>query len=688
MVLDGSASEDTDGTIVRYVWTWNGGSATGVNPTVEFTTPGVYTIVLTVTDNDGGRDSDRMTVTVLEAETENELPTAVATATPDNGTAPLTVQLDGSGSTDTDGTIVSYDWSYNGTTATGAMPEIILTEAGVYPIVLTVTDNDGGMGSDTVIVTVSTPENQAPVAVATATPDNGIAPLQVSLDGSGSSDSDGEIVSYVWTWADGGEATGVSVEQTFAAGTYEVTLTVTDDGGLTDTDVVTITATQDAVDTDGDGIIDSEDNCPTVSNPDQVLPTFYADADGDGYGDPNVSIEACEAPEGYVSNALDNCPDFASSDLTDTDGDGVGDACDDDDDNDGNPDVTDCEPLDPTVVYQKLYFADFDGDGFGDPNDYVAACEQPSGYVRDFTDNCPSVYNPDQLDTDGNGLGDACEPVVGSDGNYWMEAECATLGSGWTKGSNTATSNGAYVGFNGPSRFTVPTASSPGSQMSTSIEVEAAGKYHLFFRMDAWRNSSNSFWVQIDDSPWIEFYKFVGGSELLTDGFQWVKVNDDGTDITFNLDAGEHTLRVANREAYSLLDKMVLSLYKSLPTGLGGEAVNCAPGFVGTDPETGMDDLLPAAYYGGDDLIEAPIVDVYPNPTLGKLTVQVNSDFRGQVDLMILDINGRMVKSYQYDKRDALLEDRLEVTELPMGTYTIRIIEGDRQLVRKFVKLP
>ncbi len=62
----------------------------------------------------------------------------------------------------------------------------------------------------------------------------------ITLDGSGSFDSDGNIVSYAWSWT-GGSATGVNPSVNFDIGTYEVTLTVTDDDGDTDTDTVTIT---------------------------------------------------------------------------------------------------------------------------------------------------------------------------------------------------------------------------------------------------------------------------------------------------------------------------------------------------------------------------------------------------------------------------------------------------------------
>ena len=107
------------------------------------------------------------------------------------------------------------------------------------------------------------------------------------------------------------------------------------------------------VDLDGDGVPDTQDNCPSIANPEQ------ADGDGDGVGD-----------------ACDNCPGVANPNQADTDGDGVGDACDN------------C----PTAPNSDQ--ADGDADGVGD------AC-----------DNCPVIANPDQADADGDGVGDACDTL-------------------------------------------------------------------------------------------------------------------------------------------------------------------------------------------------------------------------------------------------------------------------------------
>ncbi|MFD0962827.1 T9SS type B sorting domain-containing protein [Pseudofulvibacter geojedonensis] len=122
-------------------------------------------------------------------------------------------------------------------------------------------------------------------------------------------------------------------------------------------------------DSDGDGIDDASDNCPTTPNPGQE------DTDGDGVGD-----------------ACDNCVNTANAGQEDTDGDGVGDAC-DNCVSTANPDQ-----------------ADSDSNGEGD------ACQDTDADgVLDIFDNCVDTPNPDQADADNNGVGDACDGVTPND---------------------------------------------------------------------------------------------------------------------------------------------------------------------------------------------------------------------------------------------------------------------------------
>ena len=98
--------------------------------------------------------------------------------------------------------------------------------------------------SVTLLVLPAGTPNAPPVAVATATPTSGVAPLSVAFDGSTSSDPDGSIVSYAWTFGDGASAAGATAGHTYGvAGSYTAKLTVTDNRGASSSATVGITAT-------------------------------------------------------------------------------------------------------------------------------------------------------------------------------------------------------------------------------------------------------------------------------------------------------------------------------------------------------------------------------------------------------------------------------------------------------------
>ncbi|HYF48717.1 MAG TPA: PKD domain-containing protein [Planctomycetota bacterium] len=174
--------------------------------------------------------------------TPNVAPVARISANPTSGTAPLTVSFSGSTSSDSDGTITSYAWNFgDGGTGSGVNVSRTYSTAGTYTARLTVTDNLGATGTTTVSIVVNPPANAAPVARITANPTTGTAPLAVSFSGSTSSDSDGTITSYAWSFGDGGTGSGVSVSRTYSTpGTYTARLTVTDNLGATGTTTVNI----------------------------------------------------------------------------------------------------------------------------------------------------------------------------------------------------------------------------------------------------------------------------------------------------------------------------------------------------------------------------------------------------------------------------------------------------------------
>ncbi len=165
-----------------------------------------------------------------------QAPQAVATISSASGTAPLTVSFSGQGSSDPDGTIVSYQWSFGtaGATAVGATASYTYTSSGNYTAVLTVVDNNGLSSSQSVSINVAQASNASPVAIATASTTSGVAPVAIEFSGGSSYDSDGRIASYSWNFGDGTSSTAASPSKTFSAGgTYSVRLTVTDDRGAT-----------------------------------------------------------------------------------------------------------------------------------------------------------------------------------------------------------------------------------------------------------------------------------------------------------------------------------------------------------------------------------------------------------------------------------------------------------------------
>ena len=151
------------------------------------------------------------------------------------------------------------------------------------------------------------------------------------------------------------------------------------------------------VDDDCDGTIDEDDAVDTS--------TYYADDDGDGYGDATSTTDACDAPSGYVTD---------DTDCDDTDGavnPGATEVCNGiDDDCDGYIDSDDSS-LDLRTA--TTYYADSDGDGWGDAGSTARECDPPSGYVtndKDCDDTDADIYPG--ADEYCNGVDDDCDGTI------------------------------------------------------------------------------------------------------------------------------------------------------------------------------------------------------------------------------------------------------------------------------------
>lgn len=254
-----NGSYDPDGQIVK--WEWNfGDQGGGKDGWYDYTStsgiafhlyssPGTYNAQLQVTDNDGNEDKEKIKITITSVGNLN--PVADGHAAPVAGNAPLIAAFDAIGSSDPDGTIVTWEWDLfgNGTfvdyTSTEGAANCIYTIYGTYNPVLRVTDDNLAMGTKVFEINV----NGLPIAVATADPGSGDAPLPVNFKPTGSYDPDGTIVKHEWDFGEGDgfeEVIGAGGEASHtynSAGSYTVQLRVTDDKGAIDTDSVAIEVT-------------------------------------------------------------------------------------------------------------------------------------------------------------------------------------------------------------------------------------------------------------------------------------------------------------------------------------------------------------------------------------------------------------------------------------------------------------
>ena len=235
LAFDGTGSTDPDGEVVAWSWDFGDGSdeVDGAEVSHTFGSPGEYTVTLTVTDDRGDSDSAECTVTAVLP--PNAAP--IANCTPDEAEVVIgsAVDLSGAASVDVDGEITLYVWDFDDGAPLGSGAEVSHTymAVGEYEVELAVTDNRGDVGRDTCVVTVVEPPNTPPVA------DCGVLPSEIpvgeplTLDGSSSSDADGEVVQWAWDPGDNsGIRLGEVVTHTYAAiGEYIITLTVTDDRG-------------------------------------------------------------------------------------------------------------------------------------------------------------------------------------------------------------------------------------------------------------------------------------------------------------------------------------------------------------------------------------------------------------------------------------------------------------------------
>jgi PKD repeat protein len=260
--FDASASTDPEGGTLNFQWDFNGDGIfdlnSGSDATVSFlyTIAGSFDVHLRVSDPDGGvtiKSLSDLGISLIDilggGGDPNQDPIAALSLDINLGTAPLTVNFDASASVDLDGTIVKFEWDFDGDgifdldSDIDATVENVFNLHGIFNSVLRVTDDDGATDTISVLdlLEVGIHVNAPPVADFDVDSLLGILTLLVNFDASASVDEDGVIAEVAWDFDGDGvfdEESGLLGLLTshlyIAVGVFDPVLRITDDFGAVD----------------------------------------------------------------------------------------------------------------------------------------------------------------------------------------------------------------------------------------------------------------------------------------------------------------------------------------------------------------------------------------------------------------------------------------------------------------------
>ncbi len=330
ITLDGLTDSVDDGTISSY--NWNIGDeniSTNPKPSIMCEEIGTKDICLTVTDND---DLNSQTVCKSITVKEKVLIKPVAKITDINDTYAIGEMLNANGSTssDADGEVQSYLWSFDGHNSTLNNPSFEVQKVGEQDICLSVTDNDNLISEQNcTTITGLTIPNIRPIANFKPITLQCTEEEIISLE-SNSTDSDGTVTSYIWTPPSLTGATPTYSCDT--VGESQVCLEVTDDGNLTSEQICkNIIVSKKANIPPTALILNTPDEC-TIG--DQILPDASKSSDVDG----NVTTYQWTI-DGNISLLTDKKPVFSCAII------GVNDICLEVKDNDGASSETVCKSI-------------------------------------------------------------------------------------------------------------------------------------------------------------------------------------------------------------------------------------------------------------------------------------------------------------------------------------------------------
>ncbi|KAB1160375.1 T9SS type A sorting domain-containing protein [Tenacibaculum aiptasiae] len=330
-------------------------------------------------------------------------------------------------------------------------------------------------------------------------------------------------------------------------------------------------------DDDGDGVLNGVDNCPTTANADQK------DSDGNGIGD------ACQDTDGDgVLDVDDNCPTTANPDQKDTDGNGVGDAC-----------------------------QDTDGDG-----------------VMDDKDNCIKVKNADQKDTNGNGIGDVCDTSYLNPDNISIESTSETCVD-QNDGKITVNVKQTFVAYTVTLIGDGKNESKPLTTTSLTFENLKPASYEVCVEING-KSYKQCFEINIDKASPISLK---------------VSKNQQSKDYTFNVNSGTAPYNVYFNG--NLIETFNVSSFNLKVEGSGILEVKTAKACEGVF-KTSIDNIF-----------------LRTNPVTDAINLIVPSNGPSNLDVIVYDVAGKVVLDKKVERQGN--EVSIPFDSFRSGIYILKI---------------
>ncbi|HSB91663.1 MAG TPA: PKD domain-containing protein [Flavitalea sp.] len=632
--LDGSGSTDPEGSSLQYLWTkikgpagetveTPGGAVTRISGLSE----GVYYYQLQVTDNGGLQALDTIRVTV-----KGQLNLAPDADAGKNITILITAsgaKLNGSQSSDVDGTIVSYHWRklagaagevYEN--ADAAITLVSNLEIGSYSFELSVTDNVGAISTDTVLVKVNPKPIVPPVAIAGNDFTVTLPVDTVLVVANGSYDTDGTIKSYSWTILSS-PGTGSIVNSNTAnaglinlvEGIYAVQVKVTDDDGSSGTDTVEVTVLP-------------RGNTKPVANAgrDQsvTLPVEHVSLEGSKSYDPDGSIDTYQwtqvsGPKELIVNRNDI----------------------------DNPVLTGMIPGD--YIFRLLVTDDRGMSSADDVKLKVIKAPNKLPIANAGKDSVVAFGSDFQLN------GSASFDPDGRIATYsWMKVSgpggVTVVNSGQVSPMVTGVTGGKYV-------FRLTVMDNEGAETSDDVTMTVE--------------------VSVNKAP----LAYAGKDTVISYPVNEIELSASGSmdfdgkivDYVWNQVAGPQDAEISNTTAgATVVSGMTVGTYQF------ELIVHDNDGAISRD-------TVAVNVVNNLRIIDNALV--YPNPAVQKVTLKLNCDENGQAVIKFYDVYGHLVLLLNTLKQDPILQQDISLHSLKPGLYLIQINIGDKKkMVTRLVK--